>query len=1126
MPNGIHFFTDYSQLIDQTEDLAYGPVKGKEDTNYRATNLLKASTDVFAFAACTGEVFMQDAGNGFATIVIKPKSSIGFNGSKIKYFVYKGLKMSSIADTGKKQIIAINITTNAGIPTSKLVEKFHINAKAAIAELQVKNPGFNAIPEEFAFNLSGLQFTDKTHDNYVNIEYFFNKKENTTTFTPLSISQGETIGYFDKDNIGFEIIYGDCDVTLGDLRNKEKIVIADALPKKDIDKIKNIYKREQILNYVDACAFYGNFASANSNDDFIQIGLNKDIRLKPTEFKTRVIDKFFTNNDLYIDIRNQHKNSFNLYLNNNNVKISIYAKQNTATAFKEIKTSISYETNNWPLLKIKSFSSILGLTTLDTYLCINIKLTFEGANASYKDKPYIYLVSNDLKLDETKKVITDRKTTNEINNLKVIETKDDPPKYTIDLPNNFTRTVNSSIVPTLIGLSCYFKQPVSLTGEFPSNYFLDNYFSVPYVLKDGKYNWGFYELPNAKTIIKCSNEECFTLSSPTTYKNDYLTFKGFAKDTKGMYFYVIAKTQSIAANDADKDFFEFLDENIKIKNIDFIQKKILIGGTPHFTCVCSTTANASELINMHQNVDYLQIVAITTQQQATLFAQVANIGLDKNAPLRFCLKHKELAVADNSINFNKYELCISGYNPSEQIEQISTGIYFYKQENANERIFISEEYCNKNLKPRSKEAEKLFNNLLVIQDKKLTILGHHDTLAYGRINEIETWKSEESRPWKSDISNILKPTQLPGLMGWDFGSIELGDGSVLMNNVRKNSIKDWVIKTSNSGIIHTFCWHMNHPDGTNSWGKSKIATILQDGHKHNSTFKSWIKKAAAFFKSLNNGHTTIPVILRPFHEVTSNNQFFWWNDINQSSDYILLWKLLRTELEANGVFNVLYAYCVNDYFTEATINSFYPGREYVDIICFDSYLRKYETAINFKKRQIAQCNIISKIKSDANYSSKIFAISEFGANDLHYGIPNQPLTEYLSDGSSYNDNGAEDLGSKIDFFSDILNSMLNITNFCYVMLWRNDSGVIKNPKMKDDNDYYVPFEYIPVSNINKPMAFFKQAQIDYIKSVEYELDQFCKEENNIGNKPQIILSKRMSLSNIYSIGFDASKLRK
>ena len=159
------------------------------------------------------------------------------------------------------------------------------------------------------------------------------------------------------------------------------------------------------------------------------------------------------------------------------------------------------------------------------------------------------------------------------------------------------------------------------------------------------------------------------------------------------------------------------------------------------------------------------------------------------------------------------------------------------------------------------ETENLYQNLILLQEKGF-LFGHQDDLAYG-----VKWRYEEGR---SDIKDVTG--DYPALYGWDLGGIE-HQKSNNIDGVPFKKMKNWIKEIYDRGGVSTISWHMDNPltlkDSWDTTPKS-FKSILPNGSKH-ELYKSWLDKAAKFLGTLKGSDgKSIPILYRPFHELTGN----------------------------------------------------------------------------------------------------------------------------------------------------------------------------------------------------------------------------------------------------------------
>ena len=167
------------------------------------------------------------------------------------------------------------------------------------------------------------------------------------------------------------------------------------------------------------------------------------------------------------------------------------------------------------------------------------------------------------------------------------------------------------------------------------------------------------------------------------------------------------------------------------------------------------------------------------------------------------------------------------------------------------------------------------------------------------------------------------------------------------------------------GGIVSACWHLNVPsqeayaaknDVNNSdkaWGAQvyfSAKNAVKDGTWENDFIKfSFDKAAEVLLKYKAEG---IPVVWRPFHEGSGNatisgkdsDAWFWWGK-DGAEAYKKLWVYMFDYFKAKGLDNLIWVwttqigvgsdgsenwYCKDD-------SNWYPGDQYVDIICRDNY---------------------------------------------------------------------------------------------------------------------------------------------------------------------------------------------
>jgi mannan endo-1,4-beta-mannosidase len=323
--------------------------------------------------------------------------------------------------------------------------------------------------------------------------------------------------------------------------------------------------------------------------------------------------------------------------------------------------------------------------------------------------------------------------------------------------------------------------------------------------------------------------------------------------------------------------------------------------------------------------------------------------------------------------------------------------------------------------PADKNAEKetvnLYRNL-----KKLTakgfLFGHQDDLAYG-----VGWQYKKKR---SDVK--LVAGDYPAVYGWDLGHIELPDNTYNIDSVPFKKMRKLIQQGYKRGGVITISWHAKSPLGAaaGAWDTTQgtVASILPGGVNHN-LYKGWLDKVADFFSSLKGKRgVKIPVLFRPFHELTGN--WFWWGRTAcTEAEFKSLWRFVVSYLkDVKQLHNLLYVYNVADFNTGKDFLNRYPGDDVVDMISFDSYQytdpEKDDSFIKITNRRLALIDSIATAKN------KLAAFGETGYEAIPY--PN--------------------------WWTNVLLKAIANHKISYVLLWRNKGYHEGMKKMH----YYVPYK--------------------------------------------------------------------
>jgi hypothetical protein len=191
-------------------------------------------------------------------------------------------------------------------------------------------------------------------------------------------------------------------------------------------------------------------------------------------------------------------------------------------------------------------------------------------------------------------------------------------------------------------------------------------------------------------------------------------------------------------------------------------------------------------------------------------------------------------------------------------------------------------------------------------------------------------------------------------------------------------------------------------------------------------YKEWLDKLAVFMASLKgNRGEAIPILFRPFHELTGN--WFWWcRNACSEFEFKTLWRFtvyyLRQEKKLHNLLLVYNA--AGGFETREKFLARYPGDDMADVISFDAYQygdpQKEEW---FEKNTNRELGVIAAI---AGEKKKLFALAETGYEAIPYA----------------------------GWWTGKLMKAIGDHAISYVLLWRNRGY---DPSMKKMH-YYTPFK--------------------------------------------------------------------
>jgi hypothetical protein len=331
-----YFFADINNLNDQTDN-SFGPaenvtVDGAGYEQYLVTSMHTATQPINAIAVCKGQIFVQEQSQNpnLLNIILKPLDSQPFQFPKVKYFIYKGINKASL--------VAANDTDIAAQNTNDLVDSIW---KVSISRGLSENPSKSILGLAAATNVLGNSFLleDVFNSTYPGVQFW-------------NVLAGTTIGKFDDNSIGFEIVLDSLyyQPSLEIARNSQTFIQAQTLDESPVQKdfFEHWHDKEMILHFMDPCAFFGGFYKKNLN----VVSGDQITSIQGVDLYNNLLSKFMNKNICYIDIRNEFNYSINYYKNYGTSPTdnttNIYLRKGQSGTF----STIDYYGNSWPILVI------------------------------------------------------------------------------------------------------------------------------------------------------------------------------------------------------------------------------------------------------------------------------------------------------------------------------------------------------------------------------------------------------------------------------------------------------------------------------------------------------------------------------------------------------------------------------------------------------------------------------------------------------------------------------------------------------------------------------------------------------------------------------------------------------
>lgn len=325
----MHFFTEPSQLSISNNTQYFGPKivvslpdpedGGAQDYFYfrdvfRVTSIFALASPAKAFACQDAMMIVQEhidsitglVNPNFVNIILKPLEGVDVPHTPVKYYIYRGVLKSSF-------ISGTQITPDDPATKSEFITKFWkswndykiLMGTPALADPTPQSFGFGTLP------------------NSQLVEEIYNSAESNNSlisdFQAIKVKEGEWIGNFGANDIGFEIVV-DTENFLVNLEYVKKsnhtidvtTLLNDTTP---AGKFNLKVKREEVLNFIDPVAFFGMHYKVGVSTSTFSGTTKNTTNNKEETLYTEILSKFYNKECFYLDIRSERGFSYNFYNN-------------------------------------------------------------------------------------------------------------------------------------------------------------------------------------------------------------------------------------------------------------------------------------------------------------------------------------------------------------------------------------------------------------------------------------------------------------------------------------------------------------------------------------------------------------------------------------------------------------------------------------------------------------------------------------------------------------------------------------------------------------------------------------------------------------------------------------------
>lgn len=668
----MHFFIDHTQLTEQTSsEQRYGPDATTPETKFNLTTQFQLTNEAKAFACQDGMMIVQknnSYSSSLVNVIIKPSNPIRINGITVRYYIYRGIKLSGFlsGSEGNYSITPKNASTNTEFIASFWSYREKLEAKTSIPAPTPYNIGYgdNNLPLSDPNNLNELR----------PVRDLFNGKAPAKAF---HVKEGMWIGDFTTSTkIAFEIQLESelrLTSTLNTCRTSSIHFETDNLTGLALKR-----RKELIGTYIDPVAFFGMHCDIGVyTTTYTGTVKNTPVLRKistNTNFYSHIVSKFSNRNRVYLDIRSERGLSYNFY---DTYKVSSSNPANIRLNSATVANATEYVTNGWPILY---FDTIINHNTNNNQLSFRLH-TGENTN------PVLYLE------DKKYSNVSSQSQKNFYKNSDIKETN--PSNWTKNItlyyPN--ARNASHSNIATLLKLFYFVGEPITASNNrLRNNKYYDSAFCSIDLENLGDISINNGHVENSSTLyIKES------LQNNGTGNFAYAAATGAYWDSNRILFYCKSFIKT-PTDGSGKRYLRAYVRKLSISNTKFNNNL-----RNDFYYVCKKYQDGTQDLkilglnnyrtdNNYQEKEDLMLLGLTTSQLQTL-KNTSGLSPDHPRYIFLELDHNNHLTDTNHYRYYRYSVKIQGLNANgtPTIITPSSTIIVYSRDN---NFFCSSDFAS------------------------------------------------------------------------------------------------------------------------------------------------------------------------------------------------------------------------------------------------------------------------------------------------------------------------------------------------------------------------------------------------------------------------------------------------